>query len=112
MDQEINSLDQSGQLLDSFTLLGGGGTDFRPAFSYVNQLVEQKKFRQLGGLLYFTDGRGIYPKKRPPYQTAFLFYNDYDDSLVPPWAICLRLEPEQLMHQNNQNHRQRGIYEY
>ncbi len=112
MDQEINSLDQSGQLLDSFTLLGGGGTDFRPAFSYVNQLVEQKKFRQLGGLLYFTDGRGIYPKKRPPYQTAFLFYNDYDDSLVPPWAICLRLEPEQLMHQNNQNYRQRGIYEY
>ena len=43
--------------------------------------------KNLGGLLYFTDGKGIYPKKRPEYKTAFLFLDDYDESAVPPWAM-------------------------
>ena len=50
---------------------GGGGTDFRPAFEYVNQLCAEKKFSNLRGLLYFTDGMGTYPAKRPAYDTAF-----------------------------------------
>ena len=35
-----------------------GGTDFRPAFEYVNELCRKKVFRHLKGLLYFTDGYG------------------------------------------------------
>lgn len=50
------------RLLDSFTLIGGGNTDFRPVFSYVNDLVNQQAFQNLCGLLYFTDGKGVYPK--------------------------------------------------
>ncbi len=96
MDQEIASRNELDQFLSRFTLVGGGGTDFRPAFAYVNQLVEQGIFENLGGLLYFTDGKGIYPKKCPPYQTAFLFLEDFDERSVPPWAMRLRLLPEEF----------------
>ena len=75
-------------------LLGGGSTDFRPAFAYVNQLVEEKTFRNLKGLLYFTDGKGIYPASRPPYRTAFLFMGQEEGPGVPAWAMKLTLDPE------------------
>ena len=82
--------------LTEFQLIGGGGTDFRPAFAYVNELRERGELLNLNGLLYFTDGKGIYPKKRPDYQTAFLFLEAYEDAAVPPWAMQLRLEPEEF----------------
>lgn len=85
------------QFMEQFELIGGGGTDFRPAFSYVNELIEQKKCKNLGGLLYFTDGKGIYPKQRPDYKTAFLFLEEYDETQVPAWAIRLKLEPEEFL---------------
>ncbi len=39
---------------------------------------------------------GIYPKKRPPYETAFVMMEDPAIRVeVPPWAIRLTLtEPE------------------
>lgn len=84
------------QFMERFELLGGGGTDFRPAFAYVNELREQGYCKNLGGLLYFTDGKGIYPKQRPEYKTAFLFLEEYDETQVPVWAIRLKLEPEEF----------------
>ena len=81
------------------------GTDFRPAFAYVNELLEQGVLKNLGGLLYFTDGKGIYPKKRPEYKTAFLFLDDYDESAVPPWAMRLRVEQEDILaEETRRNH--------
>lgn len=82
--------------LEQFELLGGGGTDFRPAFSYVNELLQKGVCKNLGGLLYFTDGKGVYPRERPAYQTAFLFLDEYDMDAVPPWAMRLKLEPEEF----------------
>lgn len=59
------------KLLHNFELIGGGGTDFRPAFSYINKLLENGEFQNLKGVLYFTDGKGIYPAKdhlmKPPF---------------------------------------------
>ena len=78
--------------LSSARWLGKGNTDFRPVFSYVNDLIDQKVFQNLCGLLYFTDGKGIYPKKSPAYKTAFIYLEDYDQSKVPSWAIQYRLE--------------------
>lgn len=95
-DQVVMTSEQLEQTLQNFRLLGGGGTDFRPAFRYINQLVEEGQLPQLKGILYFTDGQGIYPAKRPDYQTAFLFMADYDETQVPPWAMRLRLEPAEL----------------
>ncbi len=98
-DMVIHTEAELAQFLEEFELIGGGGTDFRPAFAYVNELREQGLCRNLGGLLYFTDGKGIYPKQRPEYKTAFLFLEEYDDTQVPAWAIRLKLEPEEFMRQ-------------
>ena len=84
------------KLLHNFELIGGGGTDFRPAFSYVNKLLENGEFQNLKGVLYFTDGKGIYPAKRPPYETAFLFLGEEEHPVVPAWAMKLILHEEDL----------------
>jgi len=77
---------------ENFEVKGFGGTDFRPAFEYVNALIEQKKFNRLNGMLYFTDGNGIYPSKKPPFQVAFIFVETKGElKKVPPWAIKLEI---------------------
>lgn len=76
--------------MDGLTLYGEGGTDFRPAFEYVDELLRQGEFTDLRGLIYFTDGFGIYPTKVPAYPTAFVFMQeDYQDAEVPAWAMKL-----------------------
>lgn len=80
------------RLIEGFALAGGGGTDFRPAFSYVEGLRSRGEMQKPEGLLYFTDGKGIYPEKKPDYKTAFLFLDHYDDTAVPPWAMRLLLD--------------------
>jgi predicted metal-dependent peptidase len=101
-DETITDSSQLSRFLNGFTIAGGGGTDFRPAFSYVEKLRQQGELEHLGGLLYFTDGLGTYPEKRPDYRTAFLFLEeyDYDAAAVPPWAMRLQLEPEEWMHEH------------
>ncbi len=99
-DQLITNEKELESLLQSFTIVGGGGTDFRPAFVYVNQLRESGELEHLRGMLYFTDGKGVYPQKRPDYQTAFLFFGNYEEAAVPPWAMRLRIMPEDLQQRS------------
>ena len=96
----IHDLDTCEKILKDFHILGGGGTDFRPAFNYVNHLISTHVIHKLGGLLYFTDGKGIYPTKKPAYPTAFLFLQDYAAELVPPWAMRLQLNPDEFTKTN------------
>lgn len=96
-DDVITSREELRVLLQQLELVGGGGTDFRPAFRYVNELLDRQELSNLRGLLYFTDGKGIYPLKRPDYQTAFVFLEDYEETKVPPWAMRLRLESEDIL---------------
>lgn len=84
------------ELFRNFEIVGGGNTDFRPAFAYVEELLEQGEFQHLCGLLYFTDGKGIYPRKKPAYKTAFLFLEEYEEEKVPVWAMRLQLEREEF----------------
>lgn len=96
-DTKITSREELEAYQREFTVIGQGGTDFRPAFLYVSQLIGRGELANLKGLLYFTDGEGIYPMKRPPYDTAFVFVKDqYTDISVPPWAMKVILEPEQI----------------
>ena len=96
-DKKIESKKELEQYMQHVQLIGEGGTDFRPAFSYVEELIRRKQFLSLRGLIYFTDGKGIYPSKKPPYETAFVFCGeDYDDSALPPWAMKLILPAWQL----------------
>lgn len=97
-DTKITTLEELEDFMAHFTLKGSGGTDFRPVFAYVNQLIEEKAFQSLKGLLYFTDGYGTFPKQRPAYDTAFIFLQEeYHEVSVPPWAMKVVLGPEDLI---------------
>lgn len=90
-DEVITSASDMKRFADGIHIEGGYGTDFRPVFEYVDKLVLEGSFENLKGLIYFTDGYGIYPTKPTRYDTAFVFPKDedYDDSNVPDWAIKL-----------------------
>ena len=97
-DRRITCRQEMEAYMQEFSIIGQGGTDFRPAFEYVNQMLARGQFHRLKGLLYFTDGEGIYPVKRPVYDTAFVFVKEqYTDISVPSWAMKVILEPEQLL---------------
>ena len=86
-DEEITDEKQIKPLLNKFTLVGGGGTDFRPAFSYVRDLLDKGELKNMCGLIYFTDGKGIFPAKCPSYKCAFVSVGAYEGNEVPPWAM-------------------------
>ncbi len=97
-DTVIRSPEEFDRFAGHFTVKGGGGTDFRPAFDYVAALQARGELSELKGLLYFTDGFGAYPARKPPYETAFVFFReDYVAKEVPPWAIRVVLGPEELV---------------
>ena len=78
-------------------LHGFGGTDFRPVFQYVDQLIRDGAFTNLRGMIYFTDGAGIFPERKPDYDAAFVFVGDEGlDPDVPVWAIKLVLQSEEI----------------
>ena len=102
-DRRIACRQEMEAYMQEFSIIGQGGTDFRPAFEYVNQMLGRGEFHRLKGLLYFTDGEGIYPVKRPVYDTAFVFVKEqYTDISVPAWAMKVILEPEQLLEMNQE----------
>ena len=96
-DDAIASLDELRSYMESFQLSGGSATDFRPVFEHVDRLREAGVFTQLRGMLYFTDGMGIFPKKRPDYETAFILTGEPPMAVsFPPWAIRLVLGEENI----------------
>ncbi len=56
---------QGGDKMD-FALKGGGGTDYRPVFEFVDA-----NFPMSSMLLYFTDGEGIFPRIPPSYEVLW-----------------------------------------
>ena len=62
-----------------------------------DRLIQSKEFTNLKGLIYFTDGYGDFPARKPPYETAFVFIDDeYNNPDVPPWAIKLVLPSDEI----------------
>lgn len=97
-DVLIESAEDLKAYMEQFQIMGFGGTDFRPAFEYVNELRAKREVDRLRGLIYFTDGKGIYPVQAPVYDAAFVFIEHlYSDESVPAWAMKVVLEEEQLM---------------
>ena len=96
-DVKITSQEEFDKYLKAMTIKGLGGTDFRPVFQYVSELQKNHEFANLKGLIYFTDGYGTFPKRKPDYDTAFVFIDDeYNNLDVPPWAIKLVLKREEI----------------
>ena len=92
-DDVITSLEELKEWGEAMRIHGCGGTDFRPAFAYVDKLVGDGEFENLGGLVYFTDGWGEYPDWMPDYKVAFVFYDEsYRPEMVPTWAAQIVLD--------------------
>ena len=61
-----------GEPLD-YDISGGGGTDFRPVFEYIDQQIDYPTL-----LLYFTDGDGTFPKDVPMYDVLWVMPQEVD----------------------------------
>lgn len=94
---KITSEDEFDRYIKIMDIRGLGGTDFRPVFGLVDDLIDAGEFSDLRGLIYFTDGYGNFPARKPDYQAAFVFIDDeYRDPEVPPWAIKLVLQDDEI----------------
>lgn len=96
-DRKITCQEDFDEYLKTMQIRGLGGTDFRPVFAYVERLRKNKEFTNLKGLIYFTDGYGAFPVKKPDYDAAFVFVeDDYNNPDVPAWAIKLVLQKDEI----------------
>ena len=78
-------------------------TDFRPVFEYVDELIRKRELTELKGLIYFTDGLGIFPSAKPAYETAVILHRgDYDEPPVPVWAMHMALNDEEVLNLGKQ----------
>lgn len=95
---KVTSLAQLESYGESFWVSGGGGTDFKPVFEYVDELVESGEFNDLRGLIYFTDGYGAFPVKAPAYDVAFVFVDDGATNVkIPAWAMKVIMTQEEVL---------------
>ncbi|MBX9034138.1 vWA domain-containing protein [Gordonibacter massiliensis (ex Traore et al. 2017)] len=88
--------------LDDLEIKGLGGTDFRPVFAYVDAAMERGDLTNLGGLIYFTDGQGTYPARKPDYDAAFVFVDDATAAASPPvptWAMKVVLDETVILEE-------------
>ena len=97
-DRRITSERDLRDYMEHFELIGQSATDFRPVFEHVDKLVSEGAFHHLRGMIYFTDGLGIYPKKRPKYDAAFVMLEGeaYPEN-VPPWGIRAILREAEII---------------
>lgn len=80
--------------IEGLRIHGGGGTDLRPVFQRVDELVEHGEINDLNGVICLTDGYASFPKCATPHKTAFVLTPDGAQNLVPPWAMTFMLEEE------------------
>lgn len=93
----IHNQDEFDHWITHLQLHGFGGTDFRPVFKRVNELMEKGELKEMKGLLYFSDGKGTFPNEPPSYKTAFVIEDEGEDTApVPPWVIRILYKGEDL----------------
>ena len=94
-DEKIETTEDFDSFMKKIKLKGSGATDFTPVFEYVEKLKSENEFTNLKGLIYFTDGFGIFPEKVPDYEVLFAFlYEDMTRPKVPGWAMQIVMEDE------------------
>ena len=96
-DVRITTEEEFDEYMKHMVLKGFGGTDFRPVFEHVDELLRQHEFANLKGLIYFTDGYGTFPNDPPAYDAAFIFLDQgYELPEVPVWAIKMILKEDEI----------------
>lgn len=93
----IDTPKQMQQWIGNLRLYGGGGTDFRPVFRRVDELLERKEIENLNGVMYLTDGYGSYPERATPYKTAFILTPHPDENMAPNWALSFMLDEDDFL---------------
>ena len=94
-DDRITCLRDFERYIETLEIVGGGGTDFTPAFRRIDRLIERGDFRDLRCVLVFTDGRGIFPTAAPAYDVVVVGIRGHFDGIdVPHWAGKLMLDME------------------
>lgn len=97
-DVHITGREEFQAYIKTMQIKGLGQTDFRPVFARVEELIRRRELTDLRGLLYFTDGLGTFPEKKPPYDTAFIIHtDDYHEVQVPPWAMHMILTEDEIL---------------
>lgn len=106
---KITKQEEFVEYINTLKIKGLGGTDFRPVFEKVEDLIQRKEFLNLNGLIYFTDGIGTFPVKKPNYHTAFIFVEDnYNNFNVPSWAMKVVLDNDEIKMISNENNDANG----
>ena len=94
----IKSREDFDEYIKHMEILGLGKTDFRPVFAHVDELMRKKEIQNLQGLIYFTDGEGRFPERKPDYDTAFILHTQgYAQPELPSWAMSLTLNEEDIL---------------
>ena len=94
----INSQKELEEYINNINLKGFGGTDFRPVFDYAEELLNSDRNKTFNGVIYFTDGDGMYPEKAPEYKNVF-FINDngFDKCKMPVWATPIYMDIDDIL---------------
>lgn len=70
-------------------IVGGGGTDFRPAFKHVEGMED------VDALIYLTDTFGTYPSEQPEYPVFWASIYDYERCSKPPFGEFIFIDESQ-----------------
>ena len=84
-DTKVHNMDtfEPGDYFELKPTGGGGGTDFRPPFKWVEKNgIVPKAF------VYLTDGYGSFPEQAPSYPVLWVMTTD----VIPPWGEHVRIE--------------------
>lgn len=83
--------------LAALTIRKEGAADFRPVFLWADGQLARGAFRNLKGVICFADSVGPFPAKKPARDAVFVLVNDdYSEPAVPPWAIRLVVQKDEL----------------
>jgi predicted metal-dependent peptidase len=74
------------ELPPTMTMLGRGGTDFRPVFDWLAQQHDAATV-----VLYATDGMGSFPSKPPPWPVIWLLTPDAVTLSELPFGVGVRM---------------------
>jgi hypothetical protein len=91
---KISSEEEFDRYISSMDILGLGGTDFRPVFDRIEELLECDQITDMAGVVYFTDGLGEFPEHAPVYDVAFVFVDKLGPA--PSWATSVLAYSDEL----------------
>lgn len=97
-EQLLKSAEDVRTYLDDLEIRGRGGTDFRPVFDRVDELVADGGIADMSGLVYFTDGQGAFPDTAPSYDVAVVFVDKLGPA--PSWATSVLAYSDELKGQS------------